>query len=145
MKSHKKHRTQVVLPVILIALFVAGAIYFNMNPLVRNPYVQEYVPGMGNIIGDVDTEYFESHGDAYAIGADLFGHAVFKDPYAAKRALLQDYPDEVRACRECGALSPDFLSFIDDYAMDADLGDEAWFIGEFCDIYENSFIRFDDD
>ena len=44
--------------------------------------------GTGNIIGNVDVEEFESHGEAYAIGADKDGHAVFKNPHAARKALL---------------------------------------------------------
>jgi len=140
----KKRNTIIMLPVlILIAVLVAVAIYIHANPIIKNPYVQEYLPGTGNIIGDVDVEEFESHGEAYAIGADKDGHAVFKNPHAARKALLRDYKDTIKECQKSGALKgTNFRFFNTDAAAAANLGSDAFFIDGFCDIYENSYEDF---
>ena len=43
----------------------------------------EYVAGSNNVKGDVDVKYFSDKGEAFDIGANKNGYAVFKDPQAA--------------------------------------------------------------
>ena len=83
MKTLKKHWKWAALAVVIVLLI---AIFTTWRP-VKNPATQEYIVGSGNCRGQVDTAWFLAVDDAFAIGADEDGMAVFKNPAKALRAL----------------------------------------------------------
>lgn len=137
--------------VLAVAACVAVAVCFLTNPLssVRNPWVQEYVPGTGNILGSVHKEKFESVSEDFAIGADQYGRAVFKDPQKAFKTLTKLYAGGIALIREEHDLPPFSRRTYDSYkrlGWQTSSGSEeeqaqALFVTEFLDIYENSFLE----
>lgn len=114
---------------------------------INHPYTKEYVPGQGNIKGDVDIEYFYKHDKRFEIGASSEGYAVFKDPDAAFDALLAKYSDGLKLIQKENNLPYISKNNYDQYkicGMDITTGskkerEQVNFIEEFLDIYENSF------
>ena len=114
---------------------------------VRNPWVQEYIPGAEGIIGNVDKEKFESISEDFAIGADQYGHAVFKDPHKAFDTFVVLFADGIALIQEQNDLSPISKSNYSAYkkfGWQVDYGlvetqKQAAFVTSFLDIYENSF------
>lgn len=138
--------------IIAAALIACGAaaVCFLTNPItVRNPWVQEYVPGTGNILGQVDKEKYESVSDDFAIGADKYGRAVFKDPQKAFTTMIELCSEGLTLIREAHDLAPISQQNYDVYKKygwqmtegSAEAQTQAAFISGFLDIYENSFIR----
>ena len=116
---------------------------------VRNPWVQEYIPGAEGIIGNVDKEKFESISEDFAIGADQYGRAVFKDPYKAFDTFLVLYADGIALIQEQNDLKPISPK---NYSAYKKLGwqvtsglveaqKQAAFVTKFLDLYENSFAE----
>lgn len=125
---------------------LAGLTY--CEPTIVHPAVQEYVPGQGNIMGNVDVAKFEAHGEAYAIGADENGYAVFKDPDAAFQAVKEDFADAIALIREEYGLKPFSKLSIRSYGVyggqvtTAKTDEEfqrARFVGSVARIYESSY------
>lgn len=111
------------------------------------PYTQEYEAGQGNIKGNVDTERFSAADGRFAIGANENGYAVFKEPEQAFEALCEKYADGIsRIQRDFGLepLTPDNYADYKTYGWQVKSGtdaekDQAAFVTDFLDIYENSF------
>lgn len=126
--------------ILLIAAVLAG---LSRPVVIKNPCVQEYEPGQGNIIGAVDTERYESISPAFAIGATKEGVAVFKDPRAAFRKLKRLYAKDIRYIGWKNHLPP--LNHLT-HGLYGVFGwqtegaaEGCWFVSSFMDIYENSF------
>lgn len=114
---------------------------------VKNPYVQEYVAGQGNIKGDVNVEDFYERDPRFEIGATEDGYAVFKDPDKAYAALLENYREGLSLIQKeykLFRISKLNYSSYQIYGWQTTTGSEearqqAKFVSSFFDIYENSF------
>lgn len=147
---YKKPAFWIVLAGILVCVVVAVCFLTDpVNASVVNPSVQEYIPGQGNILGSVDKTYYESKSPDFAIGADKYGRAVFKDPYKAFDTFTELYDDAISRIREAHDLSPISRR---EYSAYKKLGwqlttgteeqqEAARFVTKFLDIYENSFLE----
>ncbi len=147
--NHKKPGFWIV--VLAVAACAAAAVCFLTNPVttVRNPWTQEYVPGTGNLSGSVDKEEFESVSEDFAIGADQYGRAVFKDPYKAFDTFVSLYSDGLALIRKEYNLLPISRFHFESYKTygwqtangTAEERAQASFVSKFLDIYENSFEK----
>lgn len=145
----KKYKVFLILFLVVVLLAVGGyrAFYWIQGePHEDLLYTQEYIPGTGNIKGDVDTEKWEALGEEFAIGANKDGYAVFKNPRKAMDAICRDYKDGIRAMQKEGAplgFRCSYDAYIDyDLAVsgDAETKRQANVVASFVDIYENSFV-----
>ena len=137
--------------VFVIVLLIAAVFLlpgFSFVYRVKNPCVQEYLPGVGNIKGNVNTERFLTVSEDFAIGADHDGNAVFKDPAKALRALREHFGKtllEIRLQNLLPGLSPitckryKQAAFEPAWASTNSEKPDAAFVLGFLDIYENSF------
>jgi len=133
---------------IIAALVLCGVlcVCFLTDPIntaVRNPYVQEYIPGQEGIVGNVDKEKYESISEDFAIGADQYGRAVFKDPYRAFDTFETLYAEAIDLIREAHNLPPFSKNNYDlykTYGWQTD-GENTGFVSNFLDLYENSFTK----
>ena len=138
----------IALAVIACAV-VAVCFLTDPAPGIRNPWVQEYVPGAEGILGSVDKEKYESISEDFAIGADQYGRAVFKDPEAAFDTFTRLYAKGIAAIQAEHHLLPISGSNYDLYQKfgwqtstgSAETLEQAAFVSSFLDIYENSFSR----
>lgn len=146
--SYKKPAFWVIVAAVLLC--VIAAVCFMTNPLtVRNPWVQEYLPGTGNILGNVDTEKYEAVSEDFAIGADKYGRAVFKDPLRAFDTMKELYSeglDLIREENDLPAISQRNYEIYKKFGWQTTTGtpeavSQASFISGFLDIYENSFTK----
>ena len=122
---------------------------FGLNRIrIRNPWVQEYLPGTGNIKGHVDAADYLERGEAFAIGADENGYAVFKHPYRALDALSRKYRKTLWKIRLQNLLPRlDYGNFRlywrhtdhPAWATTEAEREDTVFLLRFFDIYENSF------
>ncbi len=114
---------------------------------IENPWTQEYVVGENNIKGNVDIEMYTEIDDAFEIGANEDGYAVFKDPQTAFDIFVEKYVDGINLIKDVYDLYPlteDNYSEYKKYGGQiasgtADEQEQANFISKFLDIYENSF------
>lgn len=136
--------------VLAVIASVVAAVCFLTNPItVRNPWVQEYVVGAEGILGQVDKEKYESVSEDFAIGADKYGRAVFKDPLAAFETMKKLYGDGLALIAEEQNLAPishSNYNLYKKFGWQATTGTEeaqkqAKFVTNFLDIYENSFAK----
>lgn len=130
----------------ILFLLVAIGVYSYGEPKAEFAYSQEYVAGTGNIKGDVDVEYYESHGEEFAIGANSQGYAVFKDPRAAMNCICKDYKEGLKLMRKTWGCPPFFRFQYHGYSIGGCTvdqnekgADQVEFILAFLGIYENSF------
>ena len=143
MKTLKKHWKWAALAAVIVLL---TAIFTTWRP-VKNPATQEYIVGSGNCRGQVDTARFLAVDDAFAIGADEDGMAVFKNPAKALRALRAYYGQGIWLIQKELHMLPLTPYTYSPYAMNgwAPTGgtpqaqEQAEFVTRFIDIYENSF------
>lgn len=129
-----------------VVVLIARGIYLYGEPEEELAYSQEYVAGTGNIKGDVDVEYFESHGEEFQIGANSQGYAVFKNPRAAMDCICRDYKEGLKLMRQTWGCPPLFRFQYHGYniggsSVDPNTkgADQIEFILSFLGIYENSF------
>ncbi len=137
----------VVLAVLLCAIVAVCFLTDPVSAKIVNPWVQEYIPGQEGILGNVDTGKFEAISDDFAIGADKYGRAVFKDPGKAFDTFTELYAEPIALIRQENNLSPISERNYDMYKKfgwqitsgTEALQDQAAFVSRFLDIYENSF------
>ncbi|MBQ8835400.1 MAG: hypothetical protein IJ001_10850 [Oscillospiraceae bacterium] len=146
--NYKKPAFWIVLIAVIACIVVAVCFLTNpVNSSVVNPWVQEYVPGTGNILGSVDTAYYESISPDFAIGADQYGRAVYKDPHQAFQTFKMLYAEGIRFVREQEDLPPLTQATTNLYKKfgwqvtggTEEQQEQARFVTRFLDIYENSF------
>ena len=143
MKTLKKHWKWAALAAVIVLLI---AIFTTWRP-VKNPATQEYIVGSGNCQGQVDTARFLAVDDAFAIGADEDGMAVFKNPAKALRALRTHYGEGIWAIQKEVHMIPLTPYTYYPYTMGGweptgvtpEVKQQAHFVAGFVDIYENSF------
>jgi len=143
--NYKKPAFRIILLAVICCAVTAVCFLTNPETGVRNPWVREYVPGTEGIRGNVDPEKYENISGDFAIGADQYGRAVFKDPHKALRTLGQLYSEEIKAIRKEFGLLPLSRATAGLYKtygwqMTGDSRDTA-FVSGFLDIYENSFTK----
>lgn len=132
--------------IVLCFLFVFSLTACNQSEI-THPYEQEYVAGLGNIKGDVNTEDFYERDERFAIGVTKDGYAVFKSPEDAYDALLESYSDGLKLIQaeyNLEKVSPNNYQWYKTYGWQVTTGTEeaqeqAHFVTSFFDIYENSF------
>lgn len=146
--NYKKPAFWIVILAVIAS--VVAAVCFLTNPItVRNPWVQEYVVGAEGILGQVDKAKYESVSEDFAIGADKYGRAVFKDPRKAFETMKQLYSDGLALIAEEQNLAPISKSnykLYKKFGWQVTSGTEetqkqAKFVSNFLDIYENSFAK----
>lgn len=148
MKSKNKH--MIIIGSILMLVMAAMAVWGYANqaqPSKRNESIQEYVIGAPGIVGSVDIAQWGEH-EAYDIGADRKGYAVFKDPEKAFARMKLDYATGIEAIRKEFGLRSLSLKNYEQYGTygwqisgtkDAAAVEQARAVTAFMDIFENSF------
>ncbi len=147
--NYKKPAFWLIGMAVLACIVVALCFLTDPMDAIRNPAVQEYVPGAPGILGSVDKARFESVSADFAIGADQYGRAVFKDPYQAFDTMTALYAEGIALIREENGLAP--ISY-GNYELYKKFGwqttsgseeaiSQAAFVSRFLDIYENSFAE----
>lgn len=147
--NYKKPAFWVVVLAVIACVVVAVCFLTDPVTSIRNPWVQEYVPGAEGILGTVDKEKYESISEDFAIGADKYGRAVFKDPYKAFSTFTALYADGIALIQEQNDLAPiseKKFSAYQTYGWQVTSGpieaqEQAKFVTKFLDIYENSFEK----
>lgn len=148
----KKKRKNIFIASCIIFILVLGIVLliWQINrPKYSKDHVatQAYIPYTSNIKGDIDILEYMSLSPDFAIGANKYGYAVFIDPDKAFARLLKDYKlgiDLIRKEFKLGKLTKnDFLAY-SNLGCQVTTGtdeeqDQAWFVSDFLDIYENSF------
>lgn len=138
--------------IVVLALLACAltALCFLTDPQetkVINPWVREYEPGQEGSVGSVDKDAFEAISPAFAIGADRNGVAVFKDPQAAFDAFVELYAEGLGLVQREFGLDPiteeNYLSYkrcgAQAVSGSPEALEQAAFVSQFLDIYENSF------
>lgn len=144
--KRSSHRTIIAAVIVCLVLVIC----FLTNPVhehITNPSVQEYVPGQGNIKGDVNKAGFEAISEDFAIGADKNGMAVFKDPQKAFDTFTELYADGIALIQSEFLLPPISENSYDSYKLygwqvttgTEEQRSQAAFVTSFLDIYENSY------
>ena len=153
-QSEKNRRRNKVITIAVLLLLAVATVICSRPLLIKNGFVmdddlkysQQYVVGEGNIVGDVDTDWFLEKSLDFEIGANKYGVAVFKDPKKAMRRLKKDYKKGLWQIRlECGMIPlTDFTYWF--YKNNGwqvggseEASRQAAFVTDFMDIYENSF------
>lgn len=136
---------KIILVIVFVALAaVAGFAGYRVAYVHSLKYCQAYVPGKGNIKGNVDVKYFLSKGKAFAIGANKNGYAVFKNPDAAWDAMISGYQDGIKLIQSENHLKDiskkNFRPYLilDVSGGTAKARKDAAFVSSFLDIYQNS-------
>lgn len=151
-KELKKKRKNIFTASFVIFLIVLGIILliWQINrPKYSKAHVatQAYIPYTSNIKGEVDILEYMSLSPDFAIGANQYGYAVFLDPDKAFARLLKDYKAGIDLIRKEFKLAKltknNFLAY-SNLGCQVTTGteeeqDQAWFVSDFLDIYENSF------
>lgn len=138
--------------VIIVSVVIFIIIGFIVIKEMTNPnlkYSQEYVVGKSNIKGNVDIEFFTSKSEDFAIGANKYGYAVFKNPSKAFKQLKKEYSKGIELIqKEFNLLPLNNFNYKDykTYGWQVTTGteeeqNEARFVSSFMDIYENSFSK----
>ena len=134
---------------ILLAACIGIIFKARYRPLIH-PYAQEYLPGTGNIQGNVNVDRWLAYGPSFSIGADADGYAVFKDPDAALKLAKEVFKDGIDLLKQTKNL-PELTKYtytkyyIDTTGESYGTGEKGKQIQElqgFLDIYENSYSKF---
>lgn len=134
---------------IILCLMISICIIGCGQDKVRFPAVQEYMPGKGNIKGNVDAQKLLEEDASFEIGANSRGYAVFKHPEESFSIMTEKYSDGISLIREQFGLQPLTQSNYESYKTygwqvtegSAEAKKEASKVSEFLDIYENSFKK----
>lgn len=139
-------KSYIISAILCFVVVLAVALAIQSNSRSKLLYCQEYVAGQGNIKGNVNVESFLERSEHFAIGANSYGYAVFKDPEAAFAAFVEQYSDGIELVQKTFNLQPLTETDYDGYmecalvmAGDSEAEKQARFITQFLDIYENSF------
>lgn len=131
----------------IVALFCVVRNLIGAN--IPNPYVGEYIVGSDSTVGAVDTERFTAISEDFAVGADKYGRAVFKDPHKAFATFEKLYADTIELIKSENDLKPfshKNYGMYKVYGWQLTKGTEtererSKFVTDFLDIYENSFSK----
>lgn len=145
--GYKKPGTAQTVAAALACLLTVLCFLTNPIPSIRNPWTQEYLPGQSNILGSVDTADYLQRSPDFAIGADRYGRAVFKDPNRAFDTFTKLYAEGIDLIQTQHKLTPLTRTDFDLYKVfgwqtttgSEEARTQAGFVSKFLDIYENSF------
>lgn len=148
MKLRKIVPFLIIIVLVVFCIARIGLIIVDKMLEEKYEYSQEYVPGQGNIQGNVDADAFLEASEDFAIGANSNGYAVFKDPDKAFATLKESYSDGIQLIQEEFDLLPFMKLNYSEYKtygwqVTTGTGEEqeqAHFVTKFLDIYENSFV-----
>ncbi|MDD3392580.1 MAG: hypothetical protein PHE54_03490 [Bacilli bacterium] len=134
-----------IIVVLLCSLFF---IYYTITSKYNDDLVwtKEYVIGEEGIKGEVDMTQFGTN-EVYAIGANQYGYAVFKDPDAAFKQMKKEYSKAIQNIRDEFNLNmlsrlsyQDYMNY--GWQLSGDYTEEeindARTVSNFLDIYDNS-------
>lgn len=150
-KRKKYHLILVIFFILLlISLIFIGRIILIKHGFIMNSdlkYTQIYISEEENIKGDVDINRFGKINIDFDIGANKYGYAVFKNPHKALKRLKKDYAKGIKLIQREFKLLPlnNFTyKYYGVYGWQVTTGsseerEQALFISQFMDIYENSF------
>lgn len=150
--NYKKPKFWVVLITALLCLVVVFCLASNPSgTTIQNPYIQEYVVGATGILGSVNTQEYTEISKDFAIGADNYGRAVFKDPHKAFATFETFYIDAIELIKLENDLKPFSHKNYEMYKVygiqmgykegDPEMLARCVFVSRFLDIYENSFDK----
>ncbi|MBQ3708659.1 MAG: hypothetical protein II889_12275 [Clostridia bacterium] len=136
-----------VLSVIAVAVLAVCFLTDPVSAAIKNPAVGDYEAGADGIVGSVDTAAFEEISPDFAIGADAYGVAVFKNPRRAWETFQKLYADDLEALEVLHGLKPLSAKNRDMYLIygaetegpNPETTARYRFIAKFLDIYDNSF------
>ncbi|MEG1863466.1 MAG: M56 family metallopeptidase, partial [Oscillospiraceae bacterium] len=139
----------IVVSTIAIVAVGVGLMTNSASKPIVSPYVQEYIPGQGNIRGNVDVESYEKISPDFAVGAEKYGVAVFKNPHKAFETFEVLYAEGIAYIQKENGLRPLSKNYYEAYKtygwqMTSGTKEElaqAKFVSGFLDIYENSFLK----
>ncbi|MEG1457845.1 MAG: DUF4825 domain-containing protein, partial [Acetivibrio sp.] len=139
----------IVITTIAVVVAVFCLVSNPAGTTIQNPYVQEYIVGADGILGTVDTEKYTAVSEDFAIGADKYGIAVFKDPhkaFATFETLYADAIELIKSENDLKLFSHKNYEMYKVYGWQLTSGtkeeqDRARFVSGFLDIYENSFEK----
>ena len=124
--------------VLAVALFLGLGYGRLVTP--KNRPVQEYIPGQGNIRGNVDAAAWAEICPEFEIGATAEGIAVFKDPAAAWEQFTRLYSAQIRQVRKENRLIPlTRLTWLPYQKYGWQTSGDCGIVSSFLDIYENSY------
>lgn len=148
-KKNKKRSLIVCSIICFILVILVGLFLYLTTPKYDENLmaIKEYIPGVGNIKGSVNTDYFLQKSEDFKIGATEDGMAVFVNPDQAFKTLKRNYKDGIRLIRKEFCKSNLSKRNFDCYGNlgwqvttgSKEVKEEARFISGFMDIYENSF------
>ena len=139
----KKHIVFVILTDVIVSFLLSAC---NGNTI-TNPYVKEYMTSLGNIVGNVEKDFYIKIDDSFEIGASENGDAVFKNPDEAFETLKEMYSEGIKIIQLEFKLSKFNKKNYQEYkiygwqvtAGSDEEKEQAQFVSKFLDIYENSF------
>ena len=124
--------------VLAAALLLSLGYGYLVTP--KHRAVQEYVPGQGNVRGNVDAAAWAELCPEFEIGATAEGIAVFKDPAAAWRQFTRLYSAQIRQVRKENRLLPlTRLTWLPYQKYGWQTSGDCAIVSRFLDIYENSY------
>lgn len=147
--KEKKKWFRITTIILLIVVILIFFILYLLTPKYASDkaYSQEYIPNTGNIKGSVNKEYFEAISSDFAIGANKYGYAVFKNPDKAFKTLKKNYKEGISLIQKEYCKVPlskrNFMCY-KNMGWQVTKGskmarEEARFVSMFLDIYESSF------
>lgn len=155
--SDDKNKKNKFLILITSALFIIAFATLGKVLLVKWGYIlnsnlkysQIYVTEYSNIKGNVDVNKFGKINIDFDIGANKYGHAVFKNPNKAFNRLKKDYSKGIELIRKEFNLLPLNNFTYKNYKTygwqvttgTAEEKEQARFVSSFLDIYNNSFSQ----
>ena len=112
-------------------------------------YCQEYILGQAGIVGNVNVQEYAVIHEDFAIGANRYGYAVFKEPEKALNTLKELFPNVITLIQsefDLEELTTDTCQKYKLYGAQIvtetpEEQEEAHFICKFLDIYENSYFE----
>ena len=112
-------------------------------------YCQEYVLGQAGIVGNVDVQEYVTIHEDFAIGANRYGFAVFKEPEKALNTLKELYPYVIALIQSEFDLTDLTTDTCQQYKLygaqivteTPEEQEQAYFVCQFLDIYENSYFE----
>ena len=134
---------------LLIACCIAVVLLMGQTKKNDLQYCQEYILGQAGIVGNVNVQEYAVIHEDFAIGANRYGYAVFKEPEKALNTLKELYPNAITLIQsefDLEELTTDTCQKYKLYGAQIvtetpEEQEEAHFICKFLDIYENSYFE----
>ena len=134
---------------LLIACCIAVVLLMGQTMKNDLQYCQEYIWGQAGIVGNVNVQEYAVIHEDFAIGANKYGFAVFKEPEKALNTLKELYPNAITLIQsefDLEELTTDTCQKYKLYGAQIvtetpEEQEQAHFICKFLDIYENSYFE----